>query len=330
MNKLSSILNYKVSGKQTSMIPVTITVTKPYYTDVLTAYHQFTIPRFMTVSYNDSYVLKNEITVDLSGMAEGETKEIRTVLFQGNVRESSIFTALGDEFETFVLKDRSGQSVDSPFITDNFFVVYVDESTNGSNDWHLWEESLLLFQEDDRSRSYEKRFTEDMSYEFKFGNGVNGKRLQRGNRVVIFYLESDGSDAVIDSVLAAKTPQVYSSSLYSKILASAYRNSTQEVDIDASKYLTYVQVSSIGSSSPVAYPESVESIRTHAPKAFASHNALFTLGDYRSFILSKFSSYVKDIYVFDNDYYTNNYLRYYYNIGLTSPTEDSRVNLAQV
>lgn len=100
--------------------------------------------------------------------------------------------------------------------------------------------------------------------------------------------------------------------------------------MDGTKYLANIRVSSMGSSSAISYPESVESIRVNAPKAFASQNRLFTLGDYRSFIESKFAGYVRNVYVFDNDYYVSNYLKYYYNLGMLSPNEDSRINLAQV
>lgn len=241
-----------------------------------------------------------------------------------------MFTALGDEFETFVLRDSSSGVRNGGFISDNFFFVFVDESTDESNDWHLWEETLLIFQEDERGQKYERRFTEDMNYEFKFGNGVHGKRLKAGNRVVIFYLESNGADGRVDDILVHKEVKAYGSSLYSTILSSMYANGNGDIDVNVTKYINHIRVSSSGQSSELSYPESVESIRAHAPRAFASQNRLFTLGDYRSFIQSKFSSYVRDLFVFDNDYYTNTYLRYYYTLGLTSPNKDSRVNLAQV
>jgi hypothetical protein len=54
------------------------------------------------------------------------------------------------------------------------------------------------------------------------------------------------------------------------------------------------------------------------------------LADYNQFIQKNFSSYIKDLYLCNNDVYTNDYLRYYYDIGLDSPQEDSRLNIAQV
>jgi hypothetical protein len=45
--------------------------------------------------------------------------------------ESSIYTANGDEFETFLLQDKYIKG-GKRFISDNFFVVYVDETGTGA------------------------------------------------------------------------------------------------------------------------------------------------------------------------------------------------------
>jgi hypothetical protein len=74
-----------------------------------------------------------------------------------------------------------------------------------------------------------------------------------------------------------------------------------------------------GGGTSISYPESIESIRVNAPRAFASQNRLFTLTDYKTFIQKNFSQYVKDVHVCVNDYYVNNFLKYYFDIGLDSP-----------
>ena len=89
-------------------------------------------------------------------------------------------------------------------------------------------------------------------------------------------------------------------------------------------------VKNTGGGTSISYPESIESIRVNAPRVFASQNRLFTLGDYKTFIQKNFSQYVKDTHVCNNDYYVNNYLKYFFDIGLDSPQEDSRLNIAQV
>ena len=77
--------------------------------------------------------MKNEIIIPLADKLTNETAQILTIdsiMFEGNIKESGDFVALGDEFETFLLEDsqiRTGKS----FISDNFFVVFVDEDNNG-------------------------------------------------------------------------------------------------------------------------------------------------------------------------------------------------------
>jgi hypothetical protein len=74
-----------------------------------------------------------------------------------------------------------------------------------------------------------------------------------------------------------------------------------------------------GNGTNISYPESVSSIRANAPRLFASQNRLFTIDDYRTYILKHFGTYIKDVYICKNDEYTRDFLKYYYDIGLDSP-----------
>lgn len=208
--------------------------------------------------------------------------------------------------------------------------MFVDESTDGSGKWYEYKETNSLFLHGENDRVYERRFNEDYNYDFKFGSGHAGKRLLEGNRVVIYYLVSDGEDAVINdaTIIGGKTPTIYSSALYDEILASTYK--TTDVDINGALFLGNMLVSNSGPSTDIVYPENVESIRTNAPKVFASQNRLFTLSDYKVFIMKNFANYCKDLYMMTNDEYTSSFLRYYYTLGLDRPQGDSRLNIAQV
>lgn len=42
------------------------------------------------------------------------------------------------------------------------------------------------------------RLNENKTYEIKFGNGTTGKRLDKGDQLYIFYLETNGKDGEID------------------------------------------------------------------------------------------------------------------------------------
>ena len=165
-----------------------------------------------------------------------------------------------------------------------------------------------------------------MNYEFKFGNGVNGRKLEKGAKIAVFYITSSGEDAVIgDGVLTNVFPIEYTSSLWSEIIKSNY------ITNDSTSYaLDYSIVHNTGGGTAISYPESVASIRANAPRIFASQNRLFTLDDYKIFIHKNYSSYIKDTYFCKNDEYTRDFLMYYYKLGLDRPQEDSRLNISQV
>ena len=322
MNKLVSILNYKVMGKQTSMLPVRFTINAGNFRKNNPDAKQLTIPRFTHVAYNRTYYLKNEIIIPIDANTS-DLLYIDSIMFEGDLTESQIYSANGDDFETFLLRDRM---IDGGirFISDNFFIVYVDQYNNGQ--WKEYTQTTTLFNHDGQAQVYERRFNEDMNYEFKFGNGINGKRLQKNAKIMIFHITSSGQAGILgDNVLFDTNVNEYHSSKWDTILKSNYTT------IDRSSFgLNYITAMNTGNSSNIAYPESVESIRLNAPRIFASQNRLFTLDDYKTYINKNFSSYIKDTYFCTNDEYTRDYLRYYYELGLDSPQQDSRLNIAQV
>lgn len=327
MNKLVGIMNYKMTGKQTSMLPVKfeIDVAKLLSDKSSTSSKpsQITIPRFTQCTYNSTYYLKDEIVIPITDTIDDKI-EIDAILHEGSLYENSSFVSNGDEFETFIIKDDYIKS-SSSFISDNFFMVYVDE--DGNDQWKEYKETSSLFLNDENAAVYERRFTEDMNYEFKFGNGTNGKKLKSGAKVAIFFILSSGESGILgDDVIGEGNPIAYSSSLYNAILKSNYSS------IDKNSYgVDYIiSVKNTGNGTSISYPESVESIRANAPRIYASQNRLFSLSDYETFINKNFGAYVKDTFFCNNDVYTRDFLKYYYDIGLDAPQKDSRINLSQV
>lgn len=326
MNKLVSILNYKTIGKQTSMLPVRITCAL----DQIDA-EKIVIPRFLTIEQNAQYILKNEIVKNVDSVISGsDNVVIDTVMFQGSLNNMTPQTAKGDEYETFILEDtyiNKGQS----FISDNFFVVFVKDAVTGK--YKEYKETTSLYLEDEYAEKYERRFNERYNYEFKFGNGVYGKKLNKNDEVIIFYLVSSGESAIVsNNIIVGQTPEMHSSAMFQEIQSNLDETQQMYADnvISNEDLLQSLKVSSTGDSTPIAYPESVESIRANAPKIFASQNRLFSLNDFKAFIMKNFAQFCKDIYMMTNDSYTSYFLKYYYNIGLIAPQKDARINLAQV
>lgn len=323
MSKLVNILNYKTIGKQTSMLPVRFVLnTGAAKTDKK---KQITIPRFTNVAYNGTYYLKNEIVIPITEDTPSSLN-VDAIMFEGDLKESELYVANGDEFETFVLMD-SFIKQSSRFISDNFFLVYVDQ--DGDGNWREYTQTTSLFLHGVDEQKYERRFNEDLNYEFRFGNGINGKKLKKGAKVAIFYILSKGEEGILgDDTMTETVPFSYQSSLWTTILQSNYTVRQTEDDAIANDYIDYIV--NTGNGTDISYPESVASIRANAPRLFASQNRLFTLDDYRTFIQKHFGAYVKAMYLCTNEQYTRDYLKYFYELGLDSPQMDSRLNIAQV
>ena len=209
MSKLVNILNYKSIGKQTSMLPIRFKIDVAKYREEHGQQSQITIPRFTHVSYNSNYFLKNEIVVPIKDISK-DSLNVDSILFEGELKESSVYTANGDEFESFILNDNHINE-GTRFISDNFFVVYVDETGNG--DWREYTETTSLF-----TLTFITLYTKVMNYEFKFGNGVNGKKLEAGAKIVIFYILSNGESGILgDDIVKDTIPFEYDSSFWATI-----------------------------------------------------------------------------------------------------------------
>lgn len=318
MNKIVSLLNYKVIGKQTSMLPIRYTIDLTDVDDDNIS--QIIIPKFISINYNTTFIQREEIVKEY----DSNVKQIQidSILYEGNLTESSIYTANGDEFELITLND-NWINTSSKFITDNFFSVYVDENNDGN--WVEYTETSSLFLESGSSRKYEKRFNENYNYEFKFGNDITGKKLLKNSRIVIFYVLSNGENAIVgDGVIDNLKPSKYTSKLYEEI-KNNYKSYTDTLDVTE-----YMTVKNVGPSTNISYQEDVESMRVNAPKSFSSQNRLLTLSDFKNYIDKNFAQYCKSTYLMDNDEYTSNYLKCFYDIGLDSPQEDNRILLSQV
>jgi hypothetical protein len=90
MSRIVSLLNYKSTGKQTSILPVRFTITRPL-DESASSITKVSIPKFLTVNYNYQYTLLNEEVVSIAENANQVT--IDTILYQGRVHESQVYDA---------------------------------------------------------------------------------------------------------------------------------------------------------------------------------------------------------------------------------------------
>lgn len=326
INKIVGLLNYKPNGKQTAILPVKILA------NLFTSqkFGTFVIPRYSFITANTNYVVRNDISFNFTEYQESSTV-IDTVLYQGNLTESEEFILSGEDFQTITLIDTLINGTSGQFIADNFFDVYVKGPNEGDR-WVQYSEVSTLFDYRGSDCIFERRLNENYNWEFKFGNNINGKKPTAGSKVVIFYLVSDGNRGEMNTADYDMTSlKRYNSNLFNEIILD------DTIGIYSRKYnyvtindLQNINVSVTGPSTKVSSPESTELIRENVPKIFSAQNRLLTAGDYSSYIKKMFSNFVKDCYIFNNDEYTADLLKYYYDLGLSRPNEDNRVLLNQV
>lgn len=196
-----------------------------------------------------------------------------------------------------------------------------------NNSWEKWNRTSSLYLNNANDSVYEMRFNENKRYELKFGNDINGKKLQSTDLVAIYYLKSDGTEGEVGAnVLNGKKLNIFNSLQFSSIIKN---NALMTNYIDNSLVSNLLFNNSCGSTY-YSEPESVDSIRQNAPANFRSQYSLTTAKSYETFIQSNFSSIIQDVKVKNNTEFLDTYIKYYYNLGLTQPQLESRALFNQL
>lgn len=313
MNRIVKELGYNPIGHQTASVCFSL-----YAKDLTAGF--YTIPRYSKVTIGGlNYSLWKDLTFTKSTNNSLETIngiESDAVLYQGTFVEFPIYSATGTNNEILYV------TADSNAIVDNFAIdVYVQ--TEGV--WEKWNKTQSLFINNYTDKVYEVRFNENKIYEIKFGDDINGKKLTSTDKVLVYYLVSNGKSGEIgaNGLLNRKFTTSISTNL-NNILSStgvSYMNNQQ---------LLNLTVDNKFSSTSYSFPESVSSIRKNAPGVFRSQFNVTTSKSYQTFIKSNFSSIIEDATVKNNKEYLDSYIKYFYNIGLTKPQLESRALFNQV
>lgn len=322
INKIVSLIGYKPMGPQTAILNFSLTLlnTLPQNFYTLKRYSNLSI-NGVSYSFKDDIYFEKTTTTDENVDSVGENN----FLFQGIYREYPLITAIGENFEQYSITTISPNTSES-FVDYNNIDVYVLDTY--TNTWYQWSEVETLFFATITDRVFEKRYNENGIIEIKFGNNINGKRLNLGDLVAIYYLESNGIGGLVGpNSLNSNNINLFNTSQFNSISTDIFDNTLNFID-STTKGSLYLQ-NIYSSTSPTIY-ESVESIRSNAPVLFAAQNRLVTVTDYEAYILKNFSNLITDAAVINNQQYVSEYLKYYFDIGLERPNDDARVLLNQV
>lgn len=319
INRIVKLLDYKPTGYQTSTLAFSCSANQTFAKGV------YTIPRYsylmvagVPFSFNEDItfsVPSDNTTVALSDLTN------KKLLYQGIFRENPIYTAAGDKDEIVVL------NVTNAYIDHYNVHVYVYEKAAGK--WVEYKNVPSLYSEYPQSKAFEKRLNSNGLYEITFGNGINGRQLQRGDRVAIYFLQSAGENGVIGrgALQAITTASVFSTDIFTQ-------NIIPDINQEQFVYLTSAELSNLlfdneAGSTVVQEAETTDSIRKNAPSVFKSQYRLVTAKDFETFVLTNFTNFVSDVKVFSNWEYAGQYLKYFYEIGV-NPGGFQQIVLNQV
>lgn len=316
INRIVKLLDYKPTGYQTSTLAFQCSAigfdpgiyTIPRYSYLSLGGATFSFNEDVSFSFSQSFATAQELT-DLTN---------KKLLFQGTFRETPIYTAAGDENEIVTIN--SGGAIIDHFNID----VYVFETDQ--NRWSQYKNVPTLYNEPSYSRSFEKRLNSDLTYEITFGDGINGRKLEEGDTVIIFYLQSSGQSGVVGPFSMADAQKtVYSSGNFAAIIQDTADN-VEYITTNQLNNLFFNNV--VGSTIPKGI-ETADSIRKNAPANFKSQYRLVTKQDYETFISTNHGNFINDVKVFSNWDYVGKYLKYFNDIQI-SPSSYRQILFNQV
>ena len=282
----------------------------------------YTIPRFSLVDVGGiKYSINKDVTFTKNTAIEEQIQSIgqNHLLYQGSFQEYPVQTAIGEDFETFMLSVSEDIKID----TFNIYVFVKRQDT-----WSEYTQATSLLNTTPTTKAFERRLNENKRYQIKFGNSIYGEKLQEGDQVAIYYLKSDGDDGVVGANALNGSLTALTTSRFLEIRESVKSVNTIYISVRDLQLLT---LTNQNPSTKPGEEESVDSIRQLAPQFFSSQNRLITSADFENYINKNFSNLILGAKVVSNSEYIDGHLTYAVNtLGLQKPNLESRILYNQV
>ena len=321
MNRIVKLIDYKPVGFQSSTLSFDARVLGSGETANAGLY---TIPRYSFFQLGGiSYSFNEDITFAKSTNADEALTDLsnQKLLYQGKYEEYPLYNAIGQENEIMFLVPGDNVTIDH-FNID----VYVQPNPSEGGQWQQWSSTPSLYLNNADEQKYEIRLNENKHYEIKFGNGINGQKLDAGARVAVYYLRSDGEAGEVGvGVLNGESLQKFQTSQFNTILTEVVDGEYSFLNSLATLEFTNDTVSTY--SSP---EEDADGIRSNSPGIFRSQYRLVTESDYENYVKTNFANLISDVTVVNNWKYLSEQMKYYYDLGINNPNQASRPLYNQV
>lgn len=207
----------------------------------------------------------------------------------------TVFTASGVEYEQFVLDGLKSDSDEGKFVANDYFKVYImDQDGKIDDEWFQDKNEIFTMidsDDDDRlikvhntqSKVYHLYLNSDKTYEIKFGDGVVGKKLNKGDTLFIYYLDSNGEDGNIDITDIGLTNLKFQENIEVTEKIKEKFTPSDRTSLINNPDLYTLQLRDL-TTSTASNEETVEEIRQNAPEKFKTGNRLITSHDYEWYI----------------------------------------------
>ena len=318
MNRIVKLINYRPIGRLGQNLPFVLTASS----NILKG--NYYIPRYSYITVGGVNFSFNTDIVFSKTLSESELvldNNNLYLLYQGVFNEYPLYTASGIDNEVVYMALDSNVKIDH-------FNIFVYVKPKNSSTWKQWTNVTDFILYDSNEFVYTTRFNDNLRYEIQFGDGVNGKKLNEGDEVAIYYLRIDSEAGGVSPNATLGSPiTLFNSNQYVNIQRDVSPRLNSKIELNQLSYLTINN--NYPSNSYLDY-ENVDKIRENAPKSFKSQNRLITINDFESFVKSRYPNLHADVQVKSNDDYLKGHIKYLYNIGLNSPQHDNQILYNQI
>ena len=255
----------------------------------------------------------------------------------------TIFTANGSNYETFVLDGVCSDTDNKKYAAHGYIDVYIKRGEkfikfkgltdeiflNNTSKYSVsnFEDTIDIYKNTDEDRYFSIRLNNEKTYEIKFGNDNNGQKLQAGDKVYVFYLKSNGFDAVLQSgevkdkgiISPLQILGMSRETFYERIIASNEDQNYDDVTVDSIEgdlLPSITTVTNITQSTSAVSEEGVEDIRELAPDYYKLGNRLITKSDFEYYVKNRYKDNIIDVKCQNNWDYISQFYGWMFKLGL--------------
>lgn len=150
-------------------------------------------------------------------------------------------------------------------------------------------------------------------YEIKFGNGVVGSRLSKGDRIYVMYLQTNGNQGQLTLEEYGQPKLLIHNAASFGMTQEMYETifTVHEYAVPSSEILMYMH----NLTTQAISEENPDDIRKSAPEWFKLGQRLVTLDDYTYYIKNMHKGEVCDVCVMNNFQYAAKFYKWLYSLG---------------